>query len=170
MKVKEDYFKDIEQKELRKRDDELVLFEVTRKKDDIRYSTYILMDEKHNYAYMTISIPDPTLSDTFKNILLKYQHGVRKFMKEFFDVYIGKKTDIKPMYTTKQEKDLTYSLDETGGFSAVIYIILPDGGRYYFGDVSFMNLPDKNLKIAENFVKYFEGIPLEFSWKEICEE
>lgn len=170
MKVKEtskEFFKDWKVEQLRKRDDELVLFEQRKKEGNVYRSSYLLRDEKHNWTYITIKIPEPT-SDTLKDILLKYQHGVRRFMIEFFDVYTGKKDDIKPIYTSKQEKDLTISLDKNG-YSAIIYILLPDGDKKYFGDVSFLGKSEKNLKIAENFVKYFEGLPMD-SWREVCEQ
>ena len=167
MKVKEtskEFFQDWKVKELRKRDDELVLFEQQKKENDIVRSNYLLRNEKYNLTYIEIEIPEPT-SDTFKDILLKYQHGVRGFMTDFFDVCTGKKSNIEPIYTSKQKKDLTVSLDENG-YSAVIYIILPEGKKRYFGDVSFPGQPELNLKIAENFVKYFEGVPMD-SWEEV---
>lgn len=171
MKVKEaltNEFKKNEYEEkgiLLREKDTFGLIEYEREKHNIKYSRYLFYDEKYNWPLMEIYIPDPTIKDEYKDILLKYQHGIRYFMENLFDVFVGDKDDIEPMYTVKQKKDFTYKKSEDKFGSILVHL---QDGRL-FGIISFSDyLNNKNKDIVENFIKYFEGIPITKTWREIC--
>lgn len=163
---------DVKQKEL-KRDGDLILLEIVKRENDLPYSEYGLYDNGVNLMYIKIYIPDPREKDSYKDVFLKYQNGVKVFMEDLFDVLVGDKEDFKQIYTCKQKKDLIYKQDDNG----IVYITLKEDKDYVFGFVDFISKfgsitfsKDINLKIAENFVKYFEGIPIEEKWGELCEQ
>lgn len=153
---------DVKQKEL-KRDGDLILLEIVKRENDLPYSEYGLYDNGVNLMYIKIYIPDPREKDSHKDIFLKYQNGVRNFMENLFDVIIGEKDDFEQAYIHKQKKDLTYKQDDDG----IVYLELKADKDYLFGFIDFPS-KDVSLKVGRNFVNYFEGIPVEGKWREIC--
>ena len=175
MKVKEKYSKDFKKDEekypkqiILKEKGNMYLLETIQKDGNLFYSSYNLYDEKYNESYIDFFIPNPNESEETKNFFLKYQHGMRNFMKEFFDVYVGDKDDIKPMYRTKQKKDMKFENSE----NKVSALLKLNDSDKLVGIITFDYSPEKkrNMKVAKNIVKYFEGIPINLTWRKICEQ
>lgn len=172
MKIKEAFSKEFKKddtveknisksKTLREEGD-LVLLEEIKREDYLPYSKYLLYNKKYNVSYLRIIIPDPKKKDIYKDIFLKYQTGARRFLQDLFDVLVtGEKEDIKPMYQTKQERDLIIETAEDP-----FVLIKIKGDEHWFGMFDFFD-KDTNLELATKFIKYFEGDKVSFKGEKI---
>lgn len=174
MKIKETYcdiFKNDVKEVILKENEKFELIEAVHDLGDLLYSDYYLIDKETNHCVMDVEIPNPKVFESCKDLYLKYQHGARRFFMEFFDVVSGIKDDIKSMYKTKQDKDLFYEESTYEDGTPIVLICTPvnNGPGRIVGAVTFPS-QEKNLKIADGFIKLFEGVPVEESWGEICEQ
>ena len=167
MKIKEELSKDFK-KEVSYQDKiqttlkhkgSLFLLEQKSIREDLPYSNFLIYDMKWNISYLRIFVPDPKEKDLYKDIFLKYQSGARRFMSNFFDVLTGEKNDIETAYKIKQKKDFEYIQNEDDDGTVWIKLI---GDGYLFAIVGFTD-KEINTRVAEKFIKFFEGIPVDFS-------
>lgn len=134
--------------------------------DGLSYSNYYIKDYSTKEILIRVNIPNPRAGKTvYKDIFLKYQTGMRKFLVKLFDVLTGEKEDIATAYKTKQPTDLEVLIQND-----VVYLVLyNDDEKEKFAFINFSS-KEKSLVIAENIVSYFEGIPIDKTWREICEQ
>lgn len=172
-KGNEGYFEDIIQKELKKKDD-MTLFEIKKKDDGLFFSKYLLYDNKFNISYIEFFVPNPRIGSKEKDFYLKYQHGARTFMEDFFDVYVGEKDDLSSPFKN-MEVDMEYedSYEKTGERSVILRIIDSD----VLVGIIELSCKEKSVQLAKNIINYFAGKSIEFDWKdlkfdmeEVCEQ
>ena len=172
MKVKEKYSNDFKKDTypkqiILKEKGDILLLETIKQEGELFYSSYNLYDGKYNESYIQFFLPNPKESEETKTFLLKYQHGMRTFLKDFFDVYVGDKNDIKPMYKTKQKKDMKWELSEND----ISVLLKLNESDKLVGIIHFdHSTKERNMRVARSIVKYFEGIPINSSWGRICEQ
>lgn len=162
MKVKEelsnDYKKDEEfSVKILKESDKYLLKEITYNLD-IPYSVYYLYDKKQsNKCIITLGSPNPNKNSIAKDLFLKYQHGCKDFLEQYFDLLEEKISE----FIGYHSKDKSYKL-----FTQPIY---QDGFEYVviankkdekitdvIGLVSLKTLNESEI-LAEKIIKYFEN-------------
>lgn len=172
MRVKEELskeFKKDEYKNLKENEEckdlkefkRLRLIEYKKRLDNLPYSNYIIYDEAFNFPYFSIYIPDPlNEKGIYKDVFLKYQTGVRDFLKEFFEIVIGRKTKMESPYRTKQPFEFEFEDSEDMWGSVLLKIKDEDA---LFAIISFEN-KETNQKIANDFKAYFTGGKMDLSY------
>lgn len=162
-KDNEEYFKDIIQKELKK-DGDMTLFEITRKDNGLFYSKYLLYDNGGNISYIQFFVPNPRINDKAKDFYLKYQHGARTFMEDFFDIYVGKEETLSsPFKDMEVDMDLEDSFEKTGARSVILTIKNSD----ILVGIIELSSKEKSIQLGKNIINYFVGKPIEFDWKDL---
>ena len=123
---------------------------------------------------LIIFVPNPRIGSKEKDFYLKYQHGARTFMEDFFDVYVGEKDDLLSPFKN-MEVDMEYedSYEKTGERSVILRIIDSD----VLVGIIELSCKEKSVQLAKNIINYFAGKSIEFDWKdlkfdmeEVCEQ
>lgn len=164
MKVKENFCPEFRKEEVLKTQGDMDLFEITHKDNGLFYSTYLLYDKKHNISYVEFFIPNPRINSSAKDFYLKYQHGARTFMKDFFEIYVENEKEMESQFP-EQETDMYYvdSYEETGERSVCLKI----KDSNFLVCIIELSTKEKSLRLAKNIINYFAGKPIEFDWNDL---